>query len=150
STRYPDTHAVAFALLVAPDGRVMASSYPQRYPTDTPITTMLSNRTRLIAGALEGGSATAAGQTPAGRVTCAVATVWSREGRPTGAIYVQVPEVEPTAYLWPLAGVVLLSSLVLLLITAPLGGLFGALTTRGLVRRLRDLATATALFASGD
>jgi signal transduction histidine kinase len=39
--------------------------------------------------------------------------------------------------------------LVLLLITAPIGGLFGAITTRGLVRRIHVLATATTKFADG-
>src|SRR5215467_16080767 len=40
--------------------------------------------------------------------------------------------------------------LVSLLIAAPIGGLFGLITTRGLVRRLHALVRASTRFANGD
>ncbi len=52
-------------------------------------------------------------------------------------------------YPWAVVGIVFLCGL--LLVVAPLlGGLFGTLTTRGLVRRVRALGTATAQVATGD
>ncbi len=46
--------------------------------------------------------------------------------------------------------VVILSELFGLVILAPIGALFGAIFTRGLVRRIRCLIAATAHFATGD
>ena len=44
----------------------------------------------------------------------------------------------------------LLITLILLIVLAPLGGIFGFISTRGLVRRLKSLASATTLVADGD
>jgi signal transduction histidine kinase len=44
---------------------------------------------------------------------------------------------------------VLLSALALSVLVSPIGGLFGLLTTRGLVRRIRQLVAATTQFAEG-
>jgi two-component system, NarL family, sensor histidine kinase LiaS len=51
---------------------------------------------------------------------------------------------------WQFTGRLASSVLVSLLIAAPIGGLFGLITTRGLVRRLHSLALATTRFADGD
>jgi serine phosphatase RsbU (regulator of sigma subunit) len=44
----------------------------------------------------------------------------------------------------------LFTALFWIIVTAPIGALFGVLTTRGLVRRLHRLVSATAQFANGD
>jgi signal transduction histidine kinase len=51
---------------------------------------------------------------------------------------------------WQFTGRLASSVLVSLLIAAPIGGLFGLITTRGLVRRLHSLVTASTRFANGD
>jgi signal transduction histidine kinase len=49
-----------------------------------------------------------------------------------------------------LLGFLPISGLILLVIVTPIGALFGVMTTRSLVRRIRHLATATTQFADGD
>jgi signal transduction histidine kinase len=56
------------------------------------------------------------------------------------------PGISPLQFTRGLASGVLLS----LLIAAPIGGLFGLITTRGLVRRLHELLRASTRFANGD
>ena len=56
------------------------------------------------------------------------------------------PGIGPGQFTGRLAGSVLLS----LVIAAPIGGLFGLITTRGLVRRLHTLVSASTRFANGD
>jgi two-component system, NarL family, sensor histidine kinase LiaS len=51
---------------------------------------------------------------------------------------------------WQFTGRLASSVLVPLLIAAPIGGLFGLITTRGLVRRLHSLVRASTRFANGD
>jgi signal transduction histidine kinase len=51
---------------------------------------------------------------------------------------------------WQFTGRLASSVLVSLLIAAPIGGLFGLITTRGLVRRLHSLVLATTRFANGE
>lgn len=154
----PDTQAVEFGLLIAPDGSVLASSYPSRYPAQTAVSTLLPAKKGAITAALTNGTAASGTETTqAGPTAWAVVPVWSRDRRPIGAIYLQGPERGPDGQLANhppeldkavLVG--LFSGLVLLVVTAPIGGLFGFITTRGIVRRLRKLVTATTAFASGD
>ena len=56
------------------------------------------------------------------------------------------PGISPWQFTGRLASTVLVS----LLIAAPIGGLFGLITTRGLVRRLHSLVRASTRFANGD
>lgn len=58
--------------------------------------------------------------------------------------------INPGIGLWQFTGRVASSVLVSLLIAAPIGGLFGLITTRGLVRRLHSLVKASTRFANGD
>ena len=51
---------------------------------------------------------------------------------------------------WQFTGRLTSTLLVSLLIAAPIGGLFGLITTRGLVRRLHSLMEASTRFANGD
>ncbi len=151
--RYPDTQQEAFVLLVGPNGRIVASSYPARYALTLPITALPSDRDTAITFALSGTSWSGVSSTPAGRVVYATAPVWSKDNKPIGAIYVEEPATPPpiTANnLWEPLKLPLISALVLLMITVPIGGLFGAISTRSLVRRIHRLATATTRFTDGD
>jgi two-component system, NarL family, sensor histidine kinase LiaS len=57
-----------------------------------------------------------------------------------------VPGIGP----WQVTARLISGVLVSLLIAAPIGGLFGLITTRGLVRRLHSLVRASTRFADGD
>lgn len=149
STRSPGTQNTAFALLISPDGHVLASSYPARYPITTPVAQLLPGKSHLITNALAGVPGSAIDNTPQGRIITAVETVWSR-GRAIGAVYVQVPAFSGSGILQGFAGVLLFSGVFWLVITLPVGILFGLITTRGVVRRLRHLVNATTQFAGGD
>lgn len=149
-TRSPNESTVAFALLIAPDGRVLASSYPARYPASTPVAQLLPGEAHLIMNGLVGVPGIRVSETSQGRVVGAVEVVQSREKKVIGAVYVQEPEVSGGNLLLGFTGALLISGLLWLLITLPVGGLFGLITTRGLVRRIRHLETATARFADGD
>lgn len=157
NTNYAASRPVPFALLIAPDGQVVASSYPQRYPPHTFIWRLLSDRAVSVAGALSGSVQSGASLITSGRVLYASAPVWGKNEKVIGAIYVEVPNSLPfqsslniTDVLQSSLRIPLISLLVLLLITPPIGGLFGAIATRGLVRRIHRLATATKKFADGN
>ena len=147
-----DSQPDAFALLIAPDGAVLASSYPQRYPGNRLAATLLPSRANVIAGALRGISASGSDQLNSNSIMYAVDPVWSWERQPIGAVYVQIaPAWQNALALWkPLLWLVLVSGVLLLVLLAPIGGLFGVLTTRGMVRRIRHLAAATTQFTAGD
>jgi signal transduction histidine kinase len=151
ATLQPDTQRLAFALLVTPESRVLASSYPARYPATSPIAVLLPERARLISNALAGTAAS--GRDSQG--IYAIEPVWSQARRSIGAIYVQLPGSPSVLDLlgqqnwWAVAPSLLMISVILLVLITPIGGCFGLLTTRGMVRRLRRLATATTHFAAG-
>jgi serine phosphatase RsbU (regulator of sigma subunit) len=144
----PTPKLAAFALLIAPSGQVLASSYPARYPVSTPIAQLLPGQAHFILNALAGRSESMIDSQ--GRVASAVEPVWSRENKPIGAVYVQVPGVSGGDLFMTFAGGWARSGLGWLLITAPIGAIFGVLTTRRLVRRVHRLVNATAQFANGD
>ena len=146
--RSPTPKLAAFALLIAPSGQVLASSYPARYPISTPVTRLLPGQVHFIFDALAGRSESMIDSQ--GRIASAVEPVWSREKKPIGAVYVQVPGVSGGDIFMTFAGGWARSGLGWLLITAPIGALFGVLTTRRLVRRVHRLVQATAQFANGD
>lgn len=153
SLRYPDAQQKAFALLIGLNGQIVASSYPARYPLATSFTTLPPDRDNGIAFALSGTAWSGISSTPAGRVGYATAPVWSKDNKPIGAIYIEVPVTPPPVTvnnLWEPLRIPLVSALVLLVITVPIGGLFGAISTRNLVRRIHRLATATTRFTDGD
>lgn len=150
--RNPTEPLLAIALLVAPDGRVVASSYPTRYPGNTPFSLMLPHQSVAVAQALHGNSIFA--KTLPDTIYVAE-TIWGKQGQPIGALYIQaqqgsvgLTDVLQSAYTnWlPLTIIILL----VLVVTTPIGSLFSLLTTRGLVRRIRHLAEVTTNFASGD
>lgn len=139
-----------FALLFAPDGRVLASSNLGRYPPGTSATVLLPGRAGLVAQALAGQAASAVNQTASGRVASAAEPVLDRTGHPIGAVYVAVTQASPTRILRGLTGFLPISAAFWSLLTLPVGALFGLLTTRGLVRRIDRLVATTERFASGD
>ncbi len=149
-TRTPNASTAAFALLIAPDAHVLASSYPALYPTTMPIAQLLPNETHLIMNGLAGMPGIRVIETEQGRAVGAVEAVRSRAQQVIGAVYVQEPEVSGGNLLLGFTEALLVSGLLWLLITLPVGGLFGLITTRGLVRRIRHLENATARFADGD
>lgn len=51
---------------------------------------------------------------------------------------------------WQWSGQLFRNSAILVAIIAPIGGLFGLLTTRPVIRRIRNLVTVTTHFANGD
>ncbi|HLI91872.1 MAG TPA: histidine kinase [Ktedonobacteraceae bacterium] len=149
-TRNPDVQQVDFALLIAPDGRVLASSYPARYPAGASAARLLPGASQVIAKALRGRATSAPISTTQGHAGYTVQPVLDRTKQPIGAIYVQAPDHAIQGFLqgYPLG--VLVSAIFWAMFIAPFGGLFGWLTTRGLVKRIRRLAVATTLFADGD
>lgn len=152
---YPDSQPVSFALLIAPDLRILSSSYPLRYAPGGTAADLLPDRLSLVRAALAGSAHQGIFNEPQGTMIYATATVWSSAGQPVGALYVQVPlQTLHTSSVGPsLLGYVTSSLaviLVLLVILAPLGGIFGFISTRGMVKRLKNLALAARLVADGN
>jgi serine phosphatase RsbU (regulator of sigma subunit) len=140
-----------FVLLLSPDGKILASTYPARYPVSTPSALLLPKQIPIINNALAGKAGSADESTAAGHIVVAVEPVWGKGRKPIGAIYVQeTPQLGLTGGLFPFLQFLLFTALFWLIITVPIGVLFGVLTTRGQVGRLDRLVSATAKFANGD
>ncbi len=152
TTVYPDERPVSLALLVDPAGTVVASSYPGRYPPGSSVQEIAETANTLVMQAVQGAPTTGVEvATTAGPVLAAVAPLRSATTVPTGFVYVHVPIPPRNALALSQIGLpVLLSGLVLLIITAPVGLVFGLIATRGLIHRLQILARATTAFAEGD
>lgn len=151
STGAPDPTSVTIALLMAPDGHLVASSYPARYPTGMALSALLPTQQQAIKEALAGHDSTGTEQISSASVGYAAEPVWSKTHHPIGAVFLQVPSPQQDSILSALLrNVLTTNSLVLLLLVLPVGLFFGWLTTRGLVRRVRQLALAASAFAAGD
>jgi serine phosphatase RsbU (regulator of sigma subunit) len=148
----PAQNYATVALLIGPDERVRASSYPDRYPVSSSAAEMLPEDIALIRGALAGAPDGDVGENGAGRYAAIAHTVWSRDKEPLGVVYIQAPAGGPpdTNLLPELAAVIIPSSVAWLCLMLPIGLVFGVLTTRGLVRRVERLAGANARFRNGD
>jgi signal transduction histidine kinase len=164
----PSETSASAEVLVGMDGGVVASSAPRLYPPGSRLS---------VRGVLpDGGSGVAT--TKSGRVTWAanpVATASIPEivGKPAektpgitephagklapnadaelypiGMLYVQVPAGRGAAFA-PIEPM-LVAGVAVLGLAVPVGVLFGLLTTRRLIRRLRRLADATGAVAQGD
>ncbi len=153
-----DTQPVEFGLLVTPKGDILTSSYPGRYPAQTPVSRLFPGRMGAITNALMDGTTESNTETTsAGLTTWVVVPIWGRDRHPIGVFYLQAPVKGPDGQLAEhspdlekllLFG--LLSGLALGIAMSPIGGLFGLITTRGLVRRIRQLVSATTEFANGN
>jgi signal transduction histidine kinase len=148
-------------LVVSKEGVVMSSSYPARYPVGA------SPGKDLPQGWLGGGSGI--GAVREGKVAWATSLIfplYPDSGKPgkgpgpngagvdksklLGFVYVQAP-LQPAVGPSPAAlGALIQTGLLILALTIPVGLVFGILTTRGAVRRLRRLADGTVGFAEGD
>lgn len=152
--REANTTAVRFVLLIAPDGHILASTYPRRYTPTMVASALLPERVEDIAGALSGESISGSASDETGPIAYALETVWSQSKQPIGAIYVQLPatlqSTSGTAFWQPGLTLLIMSLLALLLVTVPLSLLFGFFTTRHIVHRLRDLGVALTSIARGD
>lgn len=148
---------LTLALVFTPDGKVLASSYPGRYPAGS------SAYAAIPGGATyEFGKPGQISSTPSGQVAWIVQPILLRQqltnGKPPGAekpvatalVYVQAPVQAATIASVNSAAPLLQGGLVLLVLTLPVGVIFGVLTTRGVVRRLRRLGSTTAQLAEGD
>jgi two-component system, NarL family, sensor histidine kinase LiaS len=150
SQQLPSSQIVAFALLITPNGRILASSYPARYQAAVPVSRLLPEHSQLIRQALAGNSAQSIETTPQGRSISIVEPVWSRDKHVIGAIYLQEPGKSDQALVPAFIGFYLVTSLLWIMVTLPVSIFFGVRTTRGLVRRVHSLVAATARFADGD
>src|SRR6266568_2606178 len=139
-----------FALLLAPNGQILASSYPVRYPVSASAAHLLPDQKQLILNALSGRGGSTITITAQGHIISAAEPVLSNERKPIGAIYVQGTSPAFNGDILSYIEFLLFTALFWIIVTAPIGALFGVLTTRGLVRRLHRLVSATAQFANGD
>jgi signal transduction histidine kinase len=120
----------AVALVTDPGGTIVASSFPSRFPPGARATSL------PLAGGADGGQ-----------------PLWSSQpvvadGRTVGAAYVQTPPPAASDLAVPLrlAGLALLAVVLL----APVGAVFGLLTMRGSVWRLRRMLDALTALGRGD
>lgn len=141
-----------FALLIGPDERILASSYPDRYPVATNAAQALPEEIALVRKALAGTSDGMVEETSQGRRASVARTVWSREKQPLGAVLVQSPAggTPEVPLLSQVASVLIPSGLAWLCLMLPIGLTFGYLATRGMIRRIERLALATQRFTQGD
>jgi signal transduction histidine kinase len=167
---------VPLALLVAPDGKVVASSYPAVYKVGVPVggLTGLPGRVRAMLPDTLGRGVKPLIAADDEDVVWAAVPVFDIKrkinpgepkpqfgpptkgdllGDPLGVVYVQVPASLPLAgasrplsALLPQLGV----GLLVLLAAVPVGLVFGLVSTRGLVGRVRRLADTTVAVADGD
>ncbi len=164
----PDTAPMSLAVILSPTTQIYASSYPERYSPGA-----------LAAPWLPAGWAGGGGGTikfSNGSVVWATQPIFKAvpsdsasqtlgkaqpapqkgDGKglldkpaPLGYAYVQVPYVSSGPSFEDLKPQ-LQTGTFFLLATVPVGVLFGMLTTRGMIRRLRRLAAGTVGFAEGD
>ena len=147
---YPGSQLVAFALLIAPDGSVLASSDPREYPIHVPAVTLLSSRYSLVANALKGEGEKLIVGTATGRIGQASVPVFNQRRQVIGAVYVQLPpEVSTSSFFTNFTGGFLLAALIILFITIPVGAVFSLISTRGRLSRMQRLVDATMQLASG-
>jgi signal transduction histidine kinase len=153
---------MSLALLADPGGRIVSSSYPARYPPGGTL-----GGTGV--GPLPGGILDDLRKTPKGYETGSADVIWAvvpvnlarslakEQVTTVGLVYVQIPAAAklpvPAGYgtnlradLSPPLGI----GLLVLLGALPVGAVFGLLSTRRLLGRVRRLAASTAAVAGGD
>ena len=151
ATPSSDPTSVSLALLIAPDGRLVASSYPSRYPAGMPVSALLSEQMRTIDQALAGQTSSGTERLSSVSLAYAAVPVESKDHQPIGAIFLQAPRPERGSILSAFGSLLFdFSNIMLLLLVTPVGVFFGWITTRGLVRRVQQLMVATTQFAAGD
>jgi signal transduction histidine kinase len=162
----PDSAPMSVLLVLDPKGMVYGSSYEGRYQPGSGVARRLPKAwSEGVSGVttLAGGTVAWASHVvlpPAAPGDAAIAPTRGRAGAngdifpfkqpPLGFVYVQVPVPAGGAITPALIQPFLQSGAILLLATIPVGVVFGLLTTRGTIRRLRRLGAGTVGFAAGD
>lgn len=142
---------VMFALLIAPNGQVIASSDTVHYPVTSQAARLLPDQAQIIRVALAGKADSRVDVTAQGHIVSVVQPVLNSQKQPIGAVFMQtLPETFGGPGFFSVASALLFTAIFWLLITAPIGAIFGALTARPLVKRLQRLVKATGQFAAGD
>jgi signal transduction histidine kinase len=161
---------MSMALLADPQGRIVSSSYPARYPPGGEIGGPgVGPLPDGIIAKLRDRPKGYDGQNAGANVVWAVVPVYPVGSRPDlsgadkaqlaieGLVYVQVPDsakLPPPAGhgtgIWANLSTQLGVGLLVLLGALPVGAVFGLLSTRRLLGRLRHLAASTAAVAGGD
>ena len=180
ATAADDSRPASLALLIDPELTIVASSYPARYPVGKrvddaevdPLPTSAIIKGTNDSGPIEGQVKAANGEVlmavvPVPRFTGKADLFDKGAGKPVpvdtsiGSVYVQVPATQEavkaaaaaapgTGSPWDdLAGQLAGGALVLIA-ALPVGLVFGLLSTRPLIRRLRRLATSTVAVADGQ
>ncbi|HEV2662358.1 MAG TPA: SpoIIE family protein phosphatase [Ktedonobacteraceae bacterium] len=145
------SQVIAFALLIAPNGQVVASSDASHYPASASVYRLLPGQAQpLIRNALAGKADYRFVTTLQGNMAYVAQPVWSKYKRPIGAVFVQTSPQQVSGGIFSVVPGLFFTAIFWIIITAPIGTLFGFLTTRGLVRRLQRLVQATAQFAQSD
>jgi two-component system, NarL family, sensor histidine kinase LiaS len=161
---------MSVALLTDPQGRIVSSSYPARYPPGGVIGgpgvgPLPSGIVAELRGSPKGYAAQSA--VAGAEVLWAVVPVIpirsdlpgadKTQGATVGLVYVQVPAAAKLpvpasrgASIWDNLSAQLGIGLLILLGALPVGAVFGLLSTRRLLARLRHLAASTAALAGGD
>src|SRR6266700_1535065 len=119
STASPDPKSVFIALLIAPDGHLVASSYPSRYSAGMSISALLPEQRRAIGQALAGQASTGTEHLSSITLEYAAEPVWSKDHQPIVAIFLQVPRPEGDN-IFSRLGSALLSNIVLLILVIPM------------------------------
>ena len=139
-----------FELLIAPNGQVLASSDTAHYPVAAQAFRLLPGQAQIIRTALTGKADSKVDKTAKGHVISVTQPVLNGKKQTLGAVFVQTQPETFGGGIFSVAGVLLITGIFWLLITAPIGAVFGALTTRVLIKRLQRLVRATGQFAAGD
>ena len=137
-------------LLIAPNGKIVASSNQTQFPPSTSVTSLLPNQTQLVRNALAGKADHTFEDTAQGKILSFVQPVLNREHKPIGAVYIQALSGGFSPNFFSILGGLFFTVLFWVALTTPIGAIFGFLTTRGMVRRLHRLVAATGQFAKGD
>jgi two-component system, NarL family, sensor histidine kinase LiaS len=150
TTRLDERKPVSFVLLIAPDGSVLDSSYLPRYPIGQQSSQLLPARASSIHDALAGKMERAIETAATGHIAYVAQPIW-KGNHLLGAIYLQIPlALSGMPDIIRISLLFLASAGILILLVVPLGTIFGIVTTRALVLRLRRLIAVTGQFAAGN
>jgi signal transduction histidine kinase len=172
TTAQDDSAPMSLALLLDPNGEIVASSYPARYPvggrsTNGRLPADMSTKIRQYRKGTSGKATLADGDVLWAVVPVFVLADGSKLKavdkalalEPVGLVYVQVPATAKLPQrigatsgpsLWENLSAQLAVGLVVLLAALPVGAVFGLFSTRRLIGRLRHLAASTVAVADGD
>lgn len=87
SATSPDPASIPVALLITPEGRLLASSYTSRYPAGMDIAALLPAQRQAISQALAGRSSSGTEHLSSAPLDYAAEPVLGKDGQPIGAIF---------------------------------------------------------------